>query len=71
MIIGVTMASSVAQALNNKLSNKSFADKKKILESANIWVDPVILKATSWGSTEIESRARSLAAEAYNKVWKL
>ena len=30
----------VDQALNNKLSNKNFADKKKILETANIWVDP-------------------------------
>jgi len=61
----------VDQALNNKLANKSFLDKKKILGSANIWVDPAILNATSWGSSEIESRARSLASEAYNKVWKL
>ncbi len=61
----------VDQALNNKLANKSFTDKKKILENANIWVDPIILNATSWGSVEIESRARSLASEAYNKVWKV
>jgi uncharacterized protein with ParB-like and HNH nuclease domain len=61
----------VDQALNNKLANKSFNDKKKILEKANIWVDPVILKAASWGVLEIEARARSLADEAYNKVWKI
>jgi uncharacterized protein with ParB-like and HNH nuclease domain len=61
----------VDQALNKKLANKSFADKKKILEKANIWVDPVILNAVSWGSAEIESRARSLASEAYDKIWKL
>jgi uncharacterized protein with ParB-like and HNH nuclease domain len=61
----------VDQTLNNKLANKNVVDKKKILESANIWVDPVFFKAASWGPTEIASRARTLAAEAYNKVWKL
>ncbi|MGA2631160.1 MAG: DUF262 domain-containing HNH endonuclease family protein [Terriglobia bacterium] len=61
----------IDQTLNNKLANKDFAHKKKILQSSNIWIDSAIANATTWGATEIEQRTRLLSNEAYNKVWKL
>jgi hypothetical protein len=61
----------VNQELNNQLSNKSFADKVQLLRQANVWVDPVILKAKTWGFPEIEKRTKLLAKEAYEKVWSL
>jgi uncharacterized protein with ParB-like and HNH nuclease domain len=61
----------VNQTLNNELSNKSFSDKVKLLKDANVWIDPVILRARKWGAPEIEKRTRLLAKEAYGKVWSL
>jgi Protein of unknown function (DUF1524) len=54
-----------------KLANKSFSEKVKILKNANVWVDPVILKAKHWGTTEIARRTKLLAKEAYENVWAL
>ena len=61
----------VDQALNNELANKTFADKVKILKNAQVWVDPVILKARAWGAAEIKARTKELAEDAYNHVWSL
>ncbi|MGC2618549.1 MAG: DUF262 domain-containing HNH endonuclease family protein [Acidobacteriaceae bacterium] len=61
----------VDEPLNTKLANKQFVDKVQILSEAKVWVDPVILGAKAWGAPEIEERARLLAKEAYNTVWKL
>lgn len=57
--------------LNNKLGNKSFADKRKILRHANIWLDEGIRQASTWGASEIEARTKALATQAYNDVWPL
>ncbi len=59
----------VNQSLNNKLANKDLGEKVKILKDAKVWVDPVILKAKTWGSAEIEQRAKLLAKESYERVW--
>ncbi len=61
----------VDKKLNDKLADKDFAEKVKILNSAKVWVDPVILKAKAWGATEIEQRSRLLAEMAYKSVWAL
>ena len=61
----------VEQKLNNKLGNKTFADKKRLLKSANIWLDDRIQQASSWSGQEIEDRAKALAAQAFNEVWRL
>jgi hypothetical protein len=61
----------VDQALNNKLANKNFKDKVAILKSANVWVDEIVLKATTWGSAEIVRRGKLLSQNAYKKVWPL
>lgn len=61
----------VDHKLNNKLGNKTLVEKVQILEQANVWVDPVILKAKKWGQDEIEKRTKLLAQEAYEEVWAL
>jgi hypothetical protein len=61
----------VNQSLNNELANKNFAEKVKVLKNANVWVDPVILKAKNWGATEIAERTKLLAKDAYENVWAL
>ena len=61
----------IDKSLNEKLANKEFAEKVKILKQAKVWVDPVILKAKKWGAKEIAERTKLLAAESYKKVWKL
>jgi len=61
----------VDQSLNNELANKSFNEKRLLLQSANVWVDAAILNAFNWGAAEIEARTKLLAAEAYSNVWKI
>jgi hypothetical protein len=61
----------ISKELNNKLANKDFTDKVKILTAAKVWVDPVILKAKTWGTAEIEQRARLMADLAYKNVWSV
>lgn len=61
----------VDQTLNNALANKAFAEKVQILKDAQVWVDPVILKAKDWGAAEIKMRTKLLAEDAYNNVWSL
>lgn len=61
----------VDQTLNNKLGNKSVAEKVQLLKQAHVWVDPVVLNAATWGAAEIEARAKLLAKDAYESVWKI
>jgi hypothetical protein len=61
----------VDQALNNKLANKGFPEKVECLKNAQVWVDPIVLNAKSWGATEIVDRAKLLAQDSYNNVWAL
>ena len=61
----------VDQSLNNELANKSFNEKKHLLQSANVWVDATILNTSDSGAAEIEARTKLLAAEAYSNVRKI
>ena len=61
----------IDKSLNGKLANKDFAEKVKVLKKANVWVDPVILKAKAWGAKEIAARTELLASESYKKVWRV
>ncbi|HKT13725.1 MAG TPA: DUF262 domain-containing HNH endonuclease family protein [Terriglobia bacterium] len=61
----------VDQRFNNKLANKDFPSKRKILQSSSVYVDQCIAQAKSWGAMEIDQRARFLADQAYNRDWKL
>ena len=61
----------IDKSLNGKLANKDFSEKVKILKQAKVWVDPVILKAKTWGAKEIAARTELLASESYKKVWRI
>ena len=61
----------VGKGFNNRLANKSFASKKKFLAGSNLSLDPILQKSSSWTEREIDERARWLAKQAYEKVWKL
>lgn len=55
---------------NSELSNKSFADKSKLLASSNYQYTKNISNESKWTSIEIEARSNKLANLCLN-VWKL
>ena len=56
---------------NNKLGDKLFAEKKKILKDAGFTLPAEIAAADEWGADQIVKRTDSMAAQAYNKHWKI
>jgi len=61
----------VSPELNNKLSNKSFSDKKNILTKNKYYIDEVLKTAKVWGQKEINNRTKWLAKLAYEDIWKI
>ena len=57
--------------LNNKLGNKSFLEKKKILLESNIFLDDFIKKTEIWNEEMIDERTRILAKIGYQEIWKI
>jgi hypothetical protein len=55
---------------NNKLGNKGFADKIKVLSTSVYQTTKDISTKTVWNASEIEARQKQLAASAL-KVWPL
>lgn len=63
----------VTKDLNDKLENKSFSDKKKILADANC---QHLLPDYFWSANEltpalVQARTRDLGTAAYEQVWKI
>lgn len=56
---------------NEKLGNKDYHSKKKVLTASNITCDEVILNSTTWGEEEINKRTELLADLCYNKIFKI
>ncbi len=61
----------VDEHTNNKLGNKKFSEKKKILEKSNIFCDEYLLSSSEWTSKEIEKRTEDIAKKIYNEVFKI
>jgi len=61
----------VSQDLNGKLKNKSFQDKKIILQNEGYNLFPDVPSLDEMSPKNIERRTRNLAALAYNSVWKI
>lgn len=61
----------VPEGLNDKLADKSFAEKKAILAEAGYEVPVEIDEASEWGKEQIEARTLSMAEVAYNHVWRI
>jgi hypothetical protein len=60
----------VSEELNEKLKNKQFKEKKRILLESGYNLPPVIQNATKWEPEEIRIRTEEIGNEAYNVVWK-
>jgi Protein of unknown function (DUF1524) len=56
---------------SNNLANKSFTAKKALLQQSKVFMNPIIENATKWTDTEVTERAKWLATNAIQKVWKL
>lgn len=61
----------VTQDINNKLANKSFVEKRKILQDCNVWIDDVVKQAKKWEIQQIHDRTELLASISYDEVWDL
>lgn len=62
----------VDENLNTRLNNKDFIQKKSILQEAQSHYEVTdILAATNWDAPSIQARAHQLAADAYDRVWRL
>ena len=61
----------VDSALNEKLANRSFKEKKALLAKSHVPLDETIKTATNWGSKEIHERTEQLAKLAFNKIWQI
>jgi uncharacterized protein DUF1524 len=60
----------VSETLNNKLDDKSFSAKKKLLKEAKgEWIPSDVVGAVGWGEDEIEKRTASMAELGREKVW--
>ena len=58
----------VSERLNDKLKNKSFVEKKRILRRAKIPLDPILGKAAKWTSAEVDQRSDFMAKVCYPKL---
>ncbi len=61
----------VPSKLNEKLANKSFKEKKKILQSARVSLPTEFVGLNDLTSTEIQKRTAILSELAFKKVWKI
>ncbi len=61
----------VSSALNERLSNKPFTEKKRILQESGYPLQPEIAKASDWTVAKITTRTEQMARDAYNSVWKI
>jgi hypothetical protein len=61
----------VSPEMNERLSKKSFQEKKRILRQAQYPIPKEIAEADEWLAPEIRTRTDAMALHAYNKLWKI
>lgn len=61
----------VNQELNDKLSDKSFSDKKRILLENGFSLDSFLNGVEDWSLDAIEQRFDWMSEKAYNEYWKI
>ncbi len=60
----------VDEQLNGDLDDKPFKEKLPVLKAARqVWIDPNVLNATTWGRKAIDQRVTTVAHEAYQTIW--
>jgi hypothetical protein len=61
----------VSPETNEKLKNKPFQEKKRILKAAGVPLPPEISDADDLTPERIRARTEAMALQAYNKLWKI
>ncbi|MCX5784235.1 MAG: DUF262 domain-containing HNH endonuclease family protein [Elusimicrobia bacterium] len=61
----------VSSKMNEKLRNKPFAEKKRLLVADGFKLPPKVAAATDWTVNDIKTRTQDMATEAFDKVWKI
>lgn len=61
----------VPEGLNEKLGDKAFPEKKRILNEHNVKLNDVLNSNSSWANQQIEERTNWLADLCYNKIWRI
>jgi len=61
----------VPSTLNEKLKDKPFSQKKKILVNANYPLPDEMAEAADWSPAKIKERTNRLALQAFQKVWRV
>jgi hypothetical protein len=61
----------VSPEMSGRLSNKFFAEKKRILKAAGFPIPKEIAESDEWAMKEIKARTDSMADYAYQKLWKI
>ncbi|MCL5030301.1 MAG: HNH endonuclease family protein [Bacteroidetes bacterium] len=56
---------------SNKLKNKVFSEKKKILKESNYPLDNILIKNDELSKDIIVQRTNHIAEVGYNKIWKI
>ncbi len=59
----------VSTELNQRLKNKSFAEKKQLLKKASVPLGKVLTAASKWTDREIKKRSDELAKLTYKEIW--
>jgi uncharacterized protein with ParB-like and HNH nuclease domain len=60
----------ITQDINNKLANKTFEQKKEILQQCSVWLDKTITGTKKWKAEQIRKRTMLFAKECYDVIWK-
>ena len=60
----------VPEGLNEKLGDKPFPEKKRILDEHNVKLDHVLNSNSTWADEQIELRTNWLADLCYNRIWR-
>ncbi len=59
------------KGLNEKLKNKDFTEKRKILQDNSVVLDNKLKDTKVWGENEIQERTKYFAKLAYEKIWSI
>jgi hypothetical protein len=60
----------VSEDLNNQLANKTFGEKKKILQAKGV-LPTHLLSASTWTAKDISDRTTAMAEDACKNIWSI
>jgi hypothetical protein len=61
----------VSPEMNERLSNKSFSEKRRILKAAGFPLPKEVTESDEWAATNIRARTDAMALQAYKRLWKI